>query len=190
MPVAIDFVTLAGISPRTDGKIVLYSENYAQERTFDAAAPPTAASKHWTDYPLGWLQSWPVKPQDSRLQPEPMGRRASGFRPLSSAALEVATALAMLSLIGVSYPGRCWRGFASGSRMSLWAPTAASWTSLSPPTARRTTPCCWIAATSASVLRRSPPTWRWSSPTPWSSTPSPGRLSHAPARVRGGLRHH
>jgi galactokinase len=28
MPVAIDFATLAGISPRADGKIVLYSENY------------------------------------------------------------------------------------------------------------------------------------------------------------------
>ena len=28
MPVAINFATLAGISPRTDGKIVIYSENY------------------------------------------------------------------------------------------------------------------------------------------------------------------
>jgi galactokinase len=106
MPVAIDFVTLAGISPRTDGKIVLYSENYAQERTFDAAAPPTAASKHWTDYPLGVV---------AILAGE--GHKIPGFSlslwgdvPLgsglsSSAALEVATALAMLSLIGVSYPG-------------------------------------------------------------------------------------
>jgi len=106
MPVAIDFATLAGISPRSDGKIVLYSENYAQERSFDAAAPPTAASKHWTDYPLGVV---------AILAGE--GHKIPGFSlslwgdvPLgsglsSSAALEVATALAVLSLIGVSYPG-------------------------------------------------------------------------------------
>ena len=30
MPAAIDFATLAGISPRTDGKIVIYSENLRQ----------------------------------------------------------------------------------------------------------------------------------------------------------------
>ena len=53
MPAAIDFATLAGISPRTDGKIVLYSENFSEERIFDAAALPAKASKHWSDYPLG-----------------------------------------------------------------------------------------------------------------------------------------
>ena len=53
MPAAIDFATLAGISPRSDGKIVIYSENYGQERTFDALELPTGAGKHWTDYPLG-----------------------------------------------------------------------------------------------------------------------------------------
>src|SRR6516164_233212 len=54
MPAAIDFATLAAISPRTDGKIVLCSENYANdERTFDAASLPKSASKHWSDYPLG-----------------------------------------------------------------------------------------------------------------------------------------
>ncbi len=40
MPAAIDFATLAGISPRSDGKIVIYSENFKEERTFDAAALP------------------------------------------------------------------------------------------------------------------------------------------------------
>ena len=43
MPAAIDFATLAGISPRTDGKIVLYAENYSEERVFDAAALPAKA---------------------------------------------------------------------------------------------------------------------------------------------------
>jgi galactokinase len=105
MPVAINFATLAGISPRTDGKIVIYSENFGEEKTFDAAAKPTA-SKHWSDYPMGVV---------SILTGE--GHKIPGFSltlwgdvPLgsglsSSAALEVVTALAVLSLIGASYPG-------------------------------------------------------------------------------------
>jgi len=106
MPVAIDFATLAGISPRTDGKIVIYSENYGEEKTFDAAALPAKASKHWSDYPIGVV---------AILTGE--GHKIPGFSlslwgdvPLgsglsSSAALEVVTALAVLSLIGASYPG-------------------------------------------------------------------------------------
>src|SRR5579862_4542069 len=55
MPAAIDFATLAGISPRNDGKIVLYAENFSEERIFDAAALPRIPSGHWSDYPLGVL---------------------------------------------------------------------------------------------------------------------------------------
>ena len=105
MPVAINFATLAGISPRTDGKIVIYSENFGEEMSFDAAAQPKAG-KHWSDYPMGVV---------AILTGE--GHKIPGFSlslwgdvPLgsglsSSAALEVVTALAVLSLIGASYPG-------------------------------------------------------------------------------------
>jgi galactokinase len=105
MPAAIDFATLAGISPRSDGKIVIYSENYSTEREFDAAALPSP-SKHWSDYPMGVV---------SILAGE--GHKIPGFSlslwgdvPLgsglsSSAAVEVATALAVLSLLDASYPG-------------------------------------------------------------------------------------
>src|SRR5258708_15934160 len=55
MLAAIDFATLAGISPRADGKVVLYSENYGDERAYDAAALPAERSGHWADYPLGVL---------------------------------------------------------------------------------------------------------------------------------------
>src|SRR5580700_8991925 len=55
MPAAIDFATLAGISPRSDGKIAIYSQNYGEERVFEAAQLPSAATRHWSDYPLGIL---------------------------------------------------------------------------------------------------------------------------------------
>src|ERR1700743_3606932 len=55
MPAAIDFATLAGISPQNDGKIVLYAENFSEERIYDAAALPRKPSGHWSDYPLGVL---------------------------------------------------------------------------------------------------------------------------------------
>src|SRR5215831_1943686 len=56
MPAAIDFATLAGISPRTDGKIVIYSENCSEEKSFDAAALPPERIRQWTDYPVGVVQ--------------------------------------------------------------------------------------------------------------------------------------
>jgi len=106
MPAAIDFATLATISPRSDGRIVLYSENFSEERCFDAAALPAQAQRHWADYPLGVL---------SILQGE--GHKIPGFSLSlwgdvppssglsSSASVEVATALAVTSLLGVTYPG-------------------------------------------------------------------------------------
>jgi galactokinase len=107
MPAAIDFATLAAISPRTDGKIALYSENYGEERYFDVSALPTLkASHHWTDYPLGVVS---ILAGEGHAIPAfslslwgdvPLGSGLS-----SSAAVEVATALAVLSVLKASYPG-------------------------------------------------------------------------------------
>lgn len=106
MPAAIDFATLTGISPRADGKVVIYSENFKEERVFEAVALPKTKTGHWTDYPLGVLSVlageghaipalslsiWSDVPPSSGLS--------------SSAAIEVSTMLAVLSLIGASYPG-------------------------------------------------------------------------------------
>jgi galactokinase len=106
MPAAINFATLAGISPRSDGTIAIYSENYGEEKIFDASALPTAAAKHWSDYPLGVIA---ILAGEGNTIPGlslslwgdvPLGSGLS-----SSASVEVATALAVTSLIGVSYPG-------------------------------------------------------------------------------------
>src|SRR5580692_1272118 len=106
MPAAIDFATLAGISPRADGKIAIFSENYGQVRYFDAGELPSKAAQHWTDYPLGVisilageghkipafsLSLWGDVPPGSGLS--------------SSAAVEVATAVAVEFLLGIRYPG-------------------------------------------------------------------------------------
>jgi galactokinase len=106
MPAAINFAMLAGISPRSDGKVIFYSKDYDEERTFDAAALPPTRSRHWTDYPLGVMQILAGEGNTipglslSLWSDVPVGSGLS-----SSAAFEVATALAVESLIGVSYPG-------------------------------------------------------------------------------------
>jgi galactokinase len=105
MPVAINFATLAAISPRNDGKICIYAENYSEEKTFDAAATPVR-SHHWSDYPMGVVSI--LKGEGNAIPgfslslwgDVPLGSGLS-----SSAALEVVTMLAINSLIGVTYPG-------------------------------------------------------------------------------------
>jgi galactokinase len=107
MPAAIDFATLAAISPRSDGKIVLYSENFANDgRTFKADVLPKSRSGHWTDYPLGVLS---ILAGEGHMIPG-FSLTLWGDVPLasglsSSASVEVATALAVTHLMGVSYPG-------------------------------------------------------------------------------------
>lgn len=106
MPAAIDFATLAAISPRSDGQVVLYAENFAEQRSFPADSLPAQPTGHWSDYPLGVFailagEGYTIPPLSLSLWGDvPLGSGLS-----SSAAVEVATATAVLGLIGATLPG-------------------------------------------------------------------------------------
>jgi galactokinase len=105
MPAAIDFATLAAVSPSNDGNLTIFSKNFGEviQRKLDAIG--THGSHHWSDYPLGVLF---VLTQEGIAVPGfhltldgnvPLGAGLS-----SSASIEVASMLAMLHVAGVSLP--------------------------------------------------------------------------------------
>ena len=105
MPAAIDFGTLASISPRNDGRIEIWSENFAEGVTFAPGEVPRSARRHWSDYPLGVL--WSLR--EAGIDIPSFSMALYGDVPLgaglsSSASLEVATAFALLGLAGVEVP--------------------------------------------------------------------------------------
>jgi len=105
MPAAIDFGTLASVSARRDGRIEIWSENFAEGVTFGAGEVPGSRRKHWSDYPLGVL--WALR--DAGISVPPFSMALYGDVPLgaglsSSASIEVATALALLNLAGTELP--------------------------------------------------------------------------------------
>ena len=105
MPVAIDFRTIATIRPRSDGRILLYSENIGEQVWYAAESLPRKARQHWSDYPMGVAWSLAQKGvgiggfELSLAGDVPLGAGLS-----SSASIEVATALALLQLAGVALP--------------------------------------------------------------------------------------
>lgn len=105
MPAAINFATLAAVSPACDGNAALFSRNFNESVSRALDAIGEHGSHHWSDYPFGVL---------SVLQQE--GIKVPGFHltldgdvPLgaglsSSASIEVASMLAMLHISGVELP--------------------------------------------------------------------------------------
>jgi len=106
MPAAIDFATLAAISPRTDGQVVMFAQNFNDQRSWPVDDLPTTREGHWSDYPLGILailkgEGYTIPPFSLTLWGDvPLGSGLS-----SSASVEVAAAAAVLGLLGVTIPG-------------------------------------------------------------------------------------
>jgi galactokinase len=105
MPMAIDFQTVAVVSAREDGRAVLYSANYDEEVGFEIASLTRTPGGGWSDYPAGIL--WSLREEGvavggfnmSLAGDVPLGAGLS-----SSASIEVATAMALLSHAGVELP--------------------------------------------------------------------------------------
>jgi galactokinase len=103
MPAAIGFSAFVAAAPRSDGKLVIRSENFPGEFTFEANHLPTTRLGEWCDYVLGIAvtlhQLGHLVPGASLLVrgEVPMGAGLS-----SSAAVEVATALALVSTSGAN----------------------------------------------------------------------------------------
>ena len=102
---AIDFTTVAVLSPRSDGRAVFYSTNFNEEISIEIAALTRAPKGHWSDYPIGVLwcleeAETPVGGFNMSLHGDvPLGAGLS-----SSASIEVATAMALLHHAGSTLP--------------------------------------------------------------------------------------
>ncbi|QHS51274.1 galactokinase [Edaphobacter sp. 12200R-103] len=105
MPMAIDFQTIAVISPREDKRLAFYSHNYGEETIFDLKSLERGRQGHWSDYPAG--VAWSLWKEGIRFGG--FNITLSGDVPLgaglsSSASVEVAAAMAILSLSESTLP--------------------------------------------------------------------------------------
>jgi galactokinase len=103
MPAAIDFSTVASVSERSDGRTEIWSENFAEGVTFAAGEVPVKRTGHWSDYPLG--VAWALREAGVKIPPYSLtlqGDVPVGAGLSSSASIEVATALALMSLTGAT----------------------------------------------------------------------------------------
>ncbi len=105
MPAAIDFATVAAIAPRSDRTLSIYSVNFDERVDHSLDSMPDHGSHHWSDYPLGVLHVL----RDKGFATPGFSLSINGDVPIgaglsSSASIEVATLLALLSLNGTELP--------------------------------------------------------------------------------------
>lgn len=99
LPAAIDFSTLAVVSPREDRQCVIYSENFSKQVVANLDQFPAKGTGDWSDYPLGVAAVLQEKGIDlPGFDMTIVGNVPLGAGLSSSASIEVATAFALLSL--------------------------------------------------------------------------------------------
>jgi galactokinase len=102
LPMAIPFTTTATISPRSDGLYSFTSDLLSQTITLPRS-DRSAARGEWSDYPVGVLRLL----QQRGIEPPAFDLHLTGNVPFaaglsSSASVEVASAMAMLAISGVT----------------------------------------------------------------------------------------
>src|SRR5229473_6933095 len=106
MPCAIGFSTRVAISSRQDRKLVIRSEDFSEQFEFDLDSLPSRGKGVWSDYVLGVAV---MLRQIGHTTPGGASLLVRGEVPIgaglsSSAAIEVASALALMSLNGAVLP--------------------------------------------------------------------------------------
>lgn len=102
MPAAIDLYTWVAVAPRPDRLVSIHSENYSETVEFDLDETGSHRG-HWSDYPRGVMVM--LEQAGHRLRGADMlvrGEVPIGAGLSSSAAIEVATAYALLEISGES----------------------------------------------------------------------------------------
>ncbi|HEY2546480.1 MAG TPA: galactokinase [Candidatus Acidoferrum sp.] len=103
MPAAIEFYCWAAVGPRDDRKLSIYSEEFSASAEAELTPGAGRPSKTWSDYPVGVAlqldqSGYRLRGANLLIESEvPMGAGLS-----SSAAIEVATALALANQSGWS----------------------------------------------------------------------------------------
>jgi len=102
MPAAIDICTQAAIKPRDDRTLFIHSDNFSDSVEFDLDELNPHARRHWSDYVRGVAVA--LERAGYRLRGADLAIRSDvpiGAGLSSSAAIEVATGLAMLENSGI-----------------------------------------------------------------------------------------
>jgi len=106
MPAALNFNTLIALSPRSDGRLRIFSVDFNERVEVDLNALPAPHRHHWSAYCLG--VAWSLQREGVKLTGGDLsitGNVPLGSGLSSSASVEVATATALLRLAGVTLPG-------------------------------------------------------------------------------------